>query len=336
MSSQSRLWMTAGLTASSLAVILVLSSLPGCNPHKDQLRPENLFGRIGRQTGQIIEPRKCMLRVAILNRPFRDAAINETVWKVADEQAIAPEARRALELNGVRIGQITGELPAELDAILNAPPPHKVEPASFLLDDGDQTLISMCDPVDQVSLLLNRENRPYGKDFQAASGYFRVTATHEGGDGLALRFTPEIHHGPVQRSYQPLTHATPYAPQQFRINDGQQEEALGDLAGSLVLEPGQVAVIGCRPEQERSLGAFLFTSAENHGDQKRQKLVLVWASRNQLGVLGEKRAKTDRPVATADARKPAAAEKKPVQVSTRAGGAAASKSSGSTTAKDAH
>ena len=114
MSSQSRLWVTAGLSASSVALIVGLSGLSGCNPHKDQLRPENLFGRIGRQTGQIIEPKKCMLRVAILNRPFRDAAINETVWKVADEQAIAPEARRALEVNGLRIGQITGELPAEL------------------------------------------------------------------------------------------------------------------------------------------------------------------------------------------------------------------------------
>ena len=94
MSSQSRLWVTAGLAASSVALIVGLSSLSGCNPHKDQLRPESLFGRIGRQTGQLIEPKKCVLRVAILNRPFRDAAINETVWKVADEQAIAPEARR--------------------------------------------------------------------------------------------------------------------------------------------------------------------------------------------------------------------------------------------------
>jgi hypothetical protein len=335
MSSRRRLWKTAGLPASSLALIVCLSSLAGCNPHKDQLRPENLFGRIGRPSGQIIEPKRCMLRVAILNRPFRDAVINEAVWRAADEQAIAPEARRALEVNGVRIGQITGELPPELVALLEAPPPNKVEPASFLLDDGDQTLISMCDPVDQVSLLLNRENRPYGKDFQAASGYFRVTATHDGGDGLALRFTPEIHHGPVQRSYQPLTHATPYTPQQFRINDGQQEEALGDLAANLVLEPGQVAVIGCRPEQERSLGAFLFTPTEHHGDQKRQKLVIVWASRNQVGVVGEKHAKTDRPVPTRDSRTPPAVAIKPTEVSSRAAKAGDKGPPGSAAPRDA-
>jgi hypothetical protein len=167
------------------------------------------------------------------------------------------------------------------------------------------------DSVDQVSLLLNRQNRPYGRDFQSASGYFRVTVGQEGADSTSLRITPEIHHGPVQRSFQPISHATPYAPQQFTINDGQQEETLRDLAANLVLEPGQVAVIGCRPEQERSLGAFLFTQAEAHGDQKRQKLIMVWATRNQLGVVGEKHTQTDRPVPSSTQKtKPAPKDKR--------------------------
>ena len=137
-----------------------------------------------------------MLRVAILNRPFRDAAINEAVWKVADEQAITPEARRALEVNGLRIGQITGELPPELEAVLEAKPPHKVEPTTFLLDDGDQTLISICDPVDQVSLLLNRENHPLRQRLPGRQRLLPRDGRARRGDGVSLRFTPEIHHGP--------------------------------------------------------------------------------------------------------------------------------------------
>jgi len=93
-----------------------------------------------------------------------------------------------------------------------------------------------------------------------------------------------------------MVNAVPYASQQFKINDGQQEESLPDLAANLALETGQVAVVGCRPELERSLGAFLFTRSDAHGDQRRQKLILVWADRNQLGTLGEQAAKTDRPV----------------------------------------
>jgi hypothetical protein len=278
-----------------LVVIGGLLGLWGCNPHKDQIRPENLFTRIGRQTGEIIEPRKCAIRVAILDRPFRDPAINEVVWKAADEQAIAPQERRALEVNGLKIGAITGELPPALESVLNAPPPHKVEPATFLLDDAEQTLISVCEQVDQVSLLLNREGHTSGKDFEAASGFFRVVATHNGTNGVSLRFVPELHHGPVQRSFPALNDGTTYAPQQFKINDGQQEETLRDLSATISLEPNQVAVVGCRPEQPRSLGAFLFTRAEARGDQRRQKLILVWATRNQLGALGEKTAKSDRP-----------------------------------------
>ncbi len=267
----------------------------GCNPHKDQIRPENIFGGIGRQTGEIIEPRKCEIRVWIIDRPFGDTAINQATWKAADEQAIAPEERRALEVNGLKIGEITGELPVELEAVLNAPPPHKVDPARFLLDDGEGTLISVSDPVDQVSLLLNREGRAYGKDYEAAGGFFRVIATHDGTNGVHLRFTPEIHHGPLQRSFPALNNGTPYAPQQFKINDGQHEDALRDLSVTISLEPNQIAVVGCRPEQPRSLGAFLLTRTEGKGDQRRQKLILMSAARNQLGALSEKHVRTDRP-----------------------------------------
>ena len=151
MNSESRQWATVGVSALALVVIGGLSGLSGCNSHRDQLRPENLFEQIGRQRGQLIEPRKCVLRVAIVDRPFRDPSINEIVWKTADEQTITPEARRALQVNGLRIGRITGEFPPELEAVLAAPPPHKVEPATFLLDDGEQTLISINEAADQVT-----------------------------------------------------------------------------------------------------------------------------------------------------------------------------------------
>ena len=91
MNSESRQWATVGVSALALVVIGGLSGLSGCNSHRDQLRPENLFEQIGRQRGQLIEPRKCVLRVAIVDRPFRDPSINEIVWKTADEQTITPE-----------------------------------------------------------------------------------------------------------------------------------------------------------------------------------------------------------------------------------------------------
>jgi hypothetical protein len=67
------------------------------------------------------------------------------------------------------------------------------------------------------------------------------------------------------------------------INNGQQEETIRELATTMVLAPGQIAVIGCRPEFKRSLGNFMLTESEAHSDQRVEKLIMIWASRNLQG-----------------------------------------------------
>jgi hypothetical protein len=256
----------------------------GCNPRKDQIRPDNLLGRIGGPQGEVIEPKKCALRMAVVSRPFRDPLVNEVIWRAADEQAITHEERRALQANGVRLGRIVGDLPRELEALFTAPPPDKIEPVTFLVPEGTQELLTLSDEVDQASLLLSVDGRINGKDYDNARAHYRVTPEHYGAGAVALRLTPEIHFGPTQRSYQALQQPTPYAPQEFKIADGQRQESFRDLAARLIVEPGQAIAIGCIPEQERSLGAFLFMASSEHLDQRTQRAVLIWADRNQLGV----------------------------------------------------
>jgi hypothetical protein len=269
----------------------------GCALDKNAARNESVINRIGGHGGEMTEPKRCLLRVAILSRPFGDPLVNQTIWTEADEQIVAPLERRAWEVNGLRVGRIVGELPHEVQALLEDTSPNKkVNPATFFVESGEQTLISISESVEQASLLLNRDNHAFGRDFAAASGFFRTTAQHSGAHSISLRFVPEIHHGPIQRTYQPLSNASADAPRQFRINDGQQEETLRDLPVNLVLEPGQAIAIGCRPEQKRSLGSFLFTQAVAHSDQRIQKLILIWASRNMEGVIEKvASAASDRP-----------------------------------------
>ena len=144
-------------------------------------------------------------------------------------------------------------------------------------------MLSISEAVEQASLLLNRDNRIFGNDYKDVSGYFRVTPQHEGANLVSLRLVPEIHYGPIQRTFQALPNAAAIRPQEFRINNGQQEDTIRELATTLVLEPGQVAVIGCRPEHKRSLGSFLLTQSVAHSDQRIEKLILIWASRNLQG-----------------------------------------------------
>jgi hypothetical protein len=278
--NRASLWfsMLAALAMATLAIV------GGCTLDKDGNRPGNVFNRIGGHGGQIIEPKRCLLKVAIVSRPFGDPAVNEVIWRVADEQVVAPAVRRAWEANGLRVGRIVGELPQELEAILkDTSPQNKINPATFLIEDGRSSLIRVSDSVDEASLLLNRDNRIFGRDFRDASGFFRVTAIHEGRNEVSIKLIPEIQHGPIQRTFQAQPNAAAMAPQEFTINTGQQEETIRELAATMVLDPGQVAVIGRRPEQKRSLGSFMLTQAVAHSDQRLEKVILIWASRNLAG-----------------------------------------------------
>lgn len=259
-------------------VVALLPAFAGCSFNRSDLGQDGFLARIG-NSGQLIQPKRCNLRVAILSRPIRDPALNEALWSVADEQSVAPDLRRSLEVNGLRMGLITGELPHEVDSILNATGQNKVEPSQFEFPDGDHAMIDMVDTTAEVSLLLNREGRAFGKPYKDASGWFRVTANHEGSAAVALRFVPEIHHGPIQRAFTAVPNAGSYTPQQFMQKDGQQEDSLRELSTTLTLQPGQVAVVGCLPEATQSLGSFLFTHAEANSDRLLQRVLLVWASR---------------------------------------------------------
>ena len=217
-------------------------------------------------------------------RPLRDEALDVSLWNAADEQVLTPEVRHALEVNGLRVGLITGALPADVESILNAPAPEKVDRSQVSLPDGDHTLLSLSESAPTASLLLCTENRAYGKDYQDASGWFRVTVKQEGPSGVTLRFVPEIHHGPIQHGFAGIPNVGSMAPQRFMVRDGQEEETLRELAAMLTVQPGQIAVLGCRPERERSLGTFLFTQPEVNSDRLLQKVLLVWASRSNQGL----------------------------------------------------
>jgi hypothetical protein len=284
--------------ALSAAAVSGLLLAVGCALDKDGKGIGGTIARVGGHSGEILEPKRCMLKVAIVNRPFGDPAVNEVVWRVADEQIITPDQRRAWEVNGLRLGRMMGELPLELEAIMkDTSPQNKVNPTSFYVESGEPTLVNISPSVEQASLLLNRENRIFGKDYKDMSGYFRVTAQHSSANNIALRLVPEIHHGPVQRMFQAVQSAAPVGPQEFRMNNGQQEETFRELAATVVLEPGQLVAIGCRPDQKRSLGTFFFTQSVAHSDQRIEKLILIWAYRNLQGQGPEDRGTTtlDRP-----------------------------------------
>ena len=153
---------------------LVAALMGGCSllrPDGSETAKDTLLPKLGPfGSGKIVEPKRCMLTVTMVSKPLHDKVVNESVWSTADEQGISSETRKALAANGIKIGVIEGSLPADLETVLNAPPPNKIEPVEFNIPEGDNTLLTLAKPTPEVTILLAR--RPSLR--QRLQGSFRL------------------------------------------------------------------------------------------------------------------------------------------------------------------
>ncbi len=271
---------------------LALLALAGCSPARSDLRQKadqvtaTVFNTNNvPRSGERIDPKFCKLDSAIISRPVGDPIVDASAWAVADEQVIPAEVRRAFEANGMRVGIVTGDLPADItDAFKSKPPQVEAQWVHIALPDGEHTPIVLGEAVESVTLFLNHGGKVDGRDYQDALGRLIVTPKQVGQHDVEIRMVPQIQHGAKRRTIGTLEGAGSFAPQEFAIKDGQQEEILRELALTVEVKPGQTLVVGCRQEQARSLGTFLFLQPEAKSDKMLESILLIQASRNQDGV----------------------------------------------------
>jgi hypothetical protein len=271
---------------------LAMMAMAGCNLSRSDLKSKadqvtaTVFNTNSDRPGRVLEPKYCKLDSAIVSRPVGDKVVDASLWNVADEQLLPIDARQALEANGLRIGVISGSLPADvLEAFKPSPPQKETQWVHIALPEGERTPIVVGAKTESIAILLNHRGKLDGRDYVDAEGRLVVSPKQSGSKGVSIRIVPEIHHGESKRTIAPLQNNGPFAQQEFSIKDGQQEDILRELAITVDLQPGQTLVIGCRAQQSRSLGSFLFTQNDPNSDQTFQSVLLIQATRNHLGEL---------------------------------------------------
>ena len=274
----------------SAAPALAMMALAGCNPARSDLRPKDdgvtptVFNSNESRPGHVLQPNYCTIDSAIITRPVGDKVVDASLWNIANEQQVSIELRQALEANGLRVGVITGSLPVDvMDCFKQAPGQVEAHWVHLALPEGEHTPIDMGTKTESVTLLLNHKGKVDGRDYHDAGGRLILTPSHHGPKGVTLRLVPEIHHGETRRTIAPVQNAGPFAPHEFSIKDGQQEDILRELTLSIDVQPGQTVVIGCQAAQTRSLGSFLFTQPEPNSDRMLQGVLLLQAARNKVG-----------------------------------------------------
>ncbi len=272
-------------TKALAALTLAMMAMVGCTLTQNELRKNGLLptvGGHGGQNGRAIIPKRCALKFVIVTKPISDQTMNSHLWTVVDDQVLPDKTREALAANGLRAGLVTGELPPEVQAILNAPPPDQIDPALVIISSGENTLVELGAASPSLDLIVNRDGKAVGKVYDQAKGCLRLTPKYEDDNGVGLRIVPELHHGPFTRSWSAVQ-GTTFDPKQLTMKDGQHEETYRELAAELNLHPGQVAVVGGQSDKPGSLGSFLFTANEVKSDRLLQRVLFVWASRAEDG-----------------------------------------------------
>jgi hypothetical protein len=263
----------------AMALAAGLLVLVGCTLTQSELRNKDGNSRTIIGGKRLIAPKSCLLRVAIVTRPAKDEVINTLLWQAADEQLVAPEIRRGLDANGLRIGILTGDLPKEVSALFNDRQRQKIEEISVVNPCDEPSLIAL-GSAQHLSLLTSKPDQSVaGKNYEDAHGFVRMTARYADAGAVGLHIVPEVQHGPFQQLWTTAPAISPNTPREFIPKHGQQQDTFRDLAASLTLKPGQIAVLGNLPEKRGSLGDFLFSAVEPNSDRALQKVVLVWANR---------------------------------------------------------
>lgn len=272
--------MKTTLAVVAAAAVAALAAL-GCTLAKPLLRGKDAEGPTHIGTGRLLGPDRSVLTVWIVTRPLGDPAIGDEVWNHADPQAIDEASRKALEASGLRIGRITGDLPPEVRSLLEATGKDRVDPTTIGLSMGETTLAPVGSKVDKIDLFTSRGGSPTGKTYREAQGALRLSISGREGGAVALRVVPEVHHGPIRPIYGPAPGGA-FTVGQFSLRQGQQEDAFRELAASMDLRDGQLALFGLAPGHPGSLGEFLCTAADR-GEARVERLLLVRASRTDPG-----------------------------------------------------
>jgi hypothetical protein len=229
-------------------------------------------------SAKLIAPKRCRLSIATLSRPIKEPALNGLLWSVTDEGIVPLDLRRVLEANGLRIGLVRGSLPAAVEAVMNpAPPQPRTEVVEIDQPDGEPTSIELSAVDGPTSILISREGRAVGKEYDDAKGSIRVVASRDDSGGVRIKVVPEIRHGPMRDAYEAAPTVGVYQPKEFLRKRGQAEESFRDLTVTVPLKEGEILAIGGSSDKAVGLGGFLFTKVDPNSDRVDQRVILLWA-----------------------------------------------------------
>lgn len=206
-----------------------------------------------------------------------DQELGQELWQFVDEQALARDLRDRLAANGLRAGIIGGHLPADLAARFAAP--ASADAGDALPTDatisrrlvrllpGRRGEIVTASGVPELVLLEQAAGEVRGGTYRDASPLFGIEAEPAADGRVRMTVTPEIRHGPVQKSWVGEDGM-------FRLEAGQQRHRLEHLQFAVTLPREGMLIIGCAGDDTATAGDCLLRD-HDRGDRTSMRVVAI-------------------------------------------------------------
>lgn len=249
-----RFWLTACLAL----------ALGGCLFRRDATAP-NWMKALGGPTGADV----VVMDIAVLEVPAGDRYVNGELWSAADDQILAPEVRKRLDDNGLRVAKVSGRPPDGLLNLLtsersnrNARQARKRANDTYVTPIGAQR--------DVLRFQLAGDGAAEPSSFEQAQCAIQITPVLNSDGKLQLQFVPQVQHADRKRGM--LSPAIALALQTQR-----PVETFSGLRWEVPVGLNEYIVIGTRFDKPQSLGNQFLVTAE--GDRPTQRVLAIRAGR---------------------------------------------------------
>jgi hypothetical protein len=222
------------------------------------------------------------LDVAILEGSVSNQAFNHDLWGFADEQGIDPEIQSVLDENGLRVGQIGGIAPQELQSLLTSER-SCVRSRRIQLRSGTPRTLVLGPPVSQGRFVLHEKGRDSTVALEQGTCLLTVVPTLSTDGRTRLQFTPETRTGATPS---PIANVPGSPAWQLGFNQDQQSPETAtrysNLGWEITVASNDYLLIGGRYDRPDSLGRQFFIRPDE--DAPVQRLLVIRTTRSRTSV----------------------------------------------------
>jgi hypothetical protein len=214
-------------------------------------RPSTFLGPTGADVVQV--------RVALLERPVGDHAINQEIWQLADEQSVDLEHKVALRDNGFRMGQFGSSPPGSLLDLIRSER-SCINPECINMRAGNPRLVRLGPVQSHCAFQQIRSGECIPVEMDRVQCHLQVTPTLTREGTTRLEFVPVLKYGQPTMTPQPIQE--PGGTLNWRIEMHQPTTSYPQLSWHQTVSDSDYIVIGTWLDRPGTLGQRCFVETE--------------------------------------------------------------------------